>query len=201
MPDRRAARSHKEGKEKGFASTWRTWLLALFLISAMVFAGFHWGDVKKFAELLSKAQPLWLLGALLLQLGTYVTLAFEWRLVLRAGHCSAPFKQLLPLTMTKHFADQMVPTAGMSGNVVVVDRLTALGAGRGTAVAAVILTIIAYYASYAVTALAALALLWLGGNTSSLIVGLMATFFAVATAIPAVSLWLQKKGQKVLPSW
>src|SRR3954451_16877755 len=106
MPDPRPARRRKAGKEEGLASNWRTGLLALFLISALVFAGFHWGDVKKFAELLSKARPLWLLGALLLQLGTYVTLAFEWRLVLRAGHCSAAFKQLLPLTMTKHFADQ-----------------------------------------------------------------------------------------------
>jgi len=198
MPRRSTAKAREE---KSPASNWRTWLLALLLISALVFAGFHWGDVKKFAGLLSKAQPLWLLGALLLQLGTYTTLAFEWRLVLHAGKCRAPLPQLLPLTVTKHFADQMVPTAGMSGNVVVVDRLSALGASRGTAVAAVILTIIAYYASYAVTAVTALALLWLGGNTSSVIVGLMATFFAVATAIPAVALWLQKKGQRVLPSW
>ena len=183
------------------AARWRTWLLALLLLAALAFAGFHWGDVKKFAELLSKAKPLWLLGALLLQIGTYVTLAFEWRLVLRAGKCAAPFPRLLPLTVTKHFADQMVPTAGMSGNVVVVDRLTALGASKGTAVAAVILTIIAYYASYAVTAVAALTLLWWRGSTSSMIVGVMVAFFAIAAAIPALALWLQKNGEDALPPW
>jgi uncharacterized protein (TIRG00374 family) len=185
--------------QPGVAARWRTWLLALLLVAALAFAGFHWGDVKKFAELLSKARPLWLLGALGLQLGTYLTLAFEWGLVLRAGKCAAPFGRLLPLTVTKHFADQMVPTAGMSGNVVVVDRLTALGASKGTAVAAVILTIIAYYASYAVTAIAALTLLWWRGSTSSLIVSVMVAFFAIAAAIPALALWLQKSGDDALP--
>jgi len=191
----------KDKAKRAAASGWRTWLLALLLVAALVFAVFHWGDVKKFAELLSKAKPIWLLGALALQLGTYLTLAFEWREVLKASKCAAPFRRLLPLTVTKHFADQMVPTAGMSGNVVVVDRLMALGASRGTAVAAVLLTIIAYYASYAVTAIVALALLWWRDSTSSMIVGVMVAFFAIAAAIPALALWLQKNGDDALPSW
>src|SRR5437762_12399591 len=116
-------------------------------------------------------------------------LVLEWWLVLRAGDSATPLRRLLPLTVTKHYADQMVPTAGMSGNVVVVDRLIDLGARRGTAVAAVILAIIAYYASYAITAAAVLALLWLSGNASSLIVGAMVAFFAIAAAIPALALW------------
>jgi uncharacterized protein (TIRG00374 family) len=197
----RKARAPAKKEEKGFTSGWRTWLLALLLVAALAFAAFHWGDVKKFAELLSKAKPLWLLGALLLQVGTYLTLALEWHLVLRAGKCPVPLSGLVPLTLTKHFADQMVPTAGISGNVVVADRLAALGASRGTAVAAVILTILAYYASYAITALVALVLLWLRNSTSSVIVGVMAAFLAVAAAIPALALWLQKNGERVLPSW
>jgi glycosyltransferase 2 family protein len=187
--------------KKHVASKWRTWLLGVLLAAAVIFAAFHWGDVKKFAELLSKAEPIWLLAALGMQIATYVALAIEWRLVLKASHCPAPMGGLMRLTVTRHFADQMVPTAGMSGNVVVVDRLCSLGAAKGTAVAAVILTIIGYYASYAVTAMAALVLLWIRNSTSSLIVGSMVAFFAVATAIPALALWLQKKGDDVLPPW
>jgi uncharacterized protein (TIRG00374 family) len=205
MADRKANGGRRGGSpaegQPGVFARWRTWLLALLLFGALVFAVFHWGDVTKFAELLSKAKPLWLLGALALQVGTYLTQAVEWGLVLRADRCSAPFRRLLPLTVTKHFADQMVPTAGMSGNVVVVDRLTALGASKGTAVAAVLLTIIAYYASYAVTAVAALTLLWWRGNTSSMIVSVMVAFFAIAAAIPALALWLQRKGDDALPRW
>ena len=89
MPSRAAQRGRRAGssakdKAKGHVATsWRTWLLGLLLVAALLFAAFHWGDVKKFAELLSKAKPMWLLGAFALQVGTYVTLAIEWRLVLR----------------------------------------------------------------------------------------------------------------------
>jgi uncharacterized membrane protein YbhN (UPF0104 family) len=180
---------------------WRTWLLGLLLLAALVFAGFHWGDVKQFAKLLAQAQPMWLFIALVTQLLTYIALALEWLLVLRACECHAPFWKLLRLTLTKHFADQMVPTAGMSGNVVVVDRLIGIGASRKVAVAAVILTIISYYASYAIAAIGVFVLLWLMGADSWLMIGLISAFLVVAAGIPALALWLQKKGKRAIPRW
>src|SRR5262249_55648665 len=117
----------------GILANWRSWLLALLLIAGVVVAVMHWGDVKKFAALVAHSQPLWLIAAAAAQLLTYVALAVQWALVLRAGNCRAPFGKLLGLTVAKHFADQMVPTAGMSGNVVVVDRLQAIGASRAVA--------------------------------------------------------------------
>lgn len=182
-------------------ASWRTWLLGLLLVAGVVFAAFHWGDVKQFAKLVANSEPLWLLAALAAQIFTYVTQAFEWLLVLRACDCETRFVKLLPLTFTKHFADQLVPTAGMSGNVVVVDRLRGLGASRKVAVAAVILTIISYYASYAVSAIGVLILLWLTGRGSWLMVGLIAIFLVVAGGIPSLALWLQKKGRRAIPKW
>ena len=182
-------------------ANWRTWVLALLLISAVIFAAFHWGDVKQFAQLVAHAQPLWLLAAFAAQLLTYVALAAEWLVVLRACDCKTTLTKLLPLTLTKHFADQMVPTAGMSGNVVVVDRLRQLGASRKVAIAAVILTIISYYASYAIVAVGVLFLLWLVSENSWAMVGLIAVFLVVAAGIPSLALWLQKKGQRAVPKW
>jgi glycosyltransferase 2 family protein len=182
-------------------ANWRTWLLGLLLFAAVVFAAFHWGDVKKFATLVAHSKPLWLLAAFGSQLLTYAALAAEWLVVLRACECETSFARLLPLTLTKHFADQMVPTAGMSGNVVVVDRLRALGASRKIAVAAVILTIISYYASYAIAALGVLFLLWLMSEDSWATVGLILVFLAVAGGIPSLALWLQKKGERAIPKW
>src|SRR3954470_17391612 len=83
--------------EKGGVSRWRLWLLALLLVAGLVFAAFHWGDLKRFAELVGRAQPMWLGGALLLQLSTYVLLSIEWSLVLRAGESARPLGKLLPL--------------------------------------------------------------------------------------------------------
>ena len=121
--------------------------------------------------------------------------------MLRAGKCRAPFGKLLGLTVAKHFADQMVPTAGMSGNVVVVDRLQAIGASRAVALATLIMTIIAYYASYGVASLIALVLLWWHGQTSWVVVALISASLGLSAAVPALALWLQRKGAKAIPAW
>jgi glycosyltransferase 2 family protein len=178
---------------------WRQWFLALLLFAGIVVAALHWGDVKKFADLVSKAEPLWLLVALALQFLTYVSLAAEWKLVLGAGGCPQSIWRLIPLTITKLFADQVIPTAGMSGNIVLVDRLVAVGARREVAVAAVILAIVAYYASYAVAAVLASILLGVHSELSMLVVGVIGTFLCVAAVIPASALWLQKKGKTAVP--
>jgi uncharacterized protein (TIRG00374 family) len=195
-----AAHAHDE-QPSGFAANWRSWLLAVLLIAGVVVAVLHWGDVKKFAALVAHAKPLWLLAGVAVQLLTYLALAIEWKVVVRAGKCHAPFGKLLGLTVAKHFADQMVPTAGMSGNVVVVDRLQAIGASRGVALATLIMTIIAYYASYGVTSLIALLLLWIHGQISWVILGLVAASLALSAAVPALALWLQRKGAKAIPPW
>ncbi len=105
------------------------------------------------------------------------------------------------LTVSKHFADQMVPTAGMSGNVVVVDRLQAIGASRAVALAALIMTIIGYYASYGVVSFITLVLLWWHGHASWVSIGLISASLGLSAAVPALALWLHKKGAKAIPGW
>ena len=96
----------------------------------------------------------------------------------------------------------MVPTAGMSGNVVVVDRLTAIGASRPVALAALIMTIIAYYAAYGVVALVALVMLWLRGHVSWPIVALIGACLALSVAVPALcAVAARKRAPKAIPAW
>jgi glycosyltransferase 2 family protein len=180
---------------------WQRWIFPVLLVGALVVAVLHFGDLKKFAELLRRAQPAWLAVALALQVATYVLLSAQWWLALKYGGSPRPMKELLPLTITKLFADQVVPTAGMSGNVLLVDRLCAKKVPRENAVAATILAIIAYYISYAVCAVGAVALLWIHGKLSLLLLGLAVLLLAVAAAIPAAALWLSDKGQRALPRW
>lgn len=194
------AKERDDGK-RDFVTNWRSWLLAVLLVAGVIVAVLHWGDVKKFAELVANAQPLWLLAAAGAQLLTYVALAMQWALVLRAGNCRAPFGKLLGLTVSKHFADQMVPTAGMSGNVVVIDRLQGIGATRPIALATLITAIIAYYASYGVASLIALVLLWIHGQTSWAVLALIAASLGLSATIPALALWLQRKGAEAIPRW
>jgi glycosyltransferase 2 family protein len=196
------ASATKDRKQEASAfANWRSWLLALLLVAGVIVAVLHWGDVKKFAALAMQAKPLWLIAAAGAQVLTYVSLAIEWALVLRAGKCRYPFGKLLGLTVAKHFADQMVPTAGVSGNVVVVDRLQGIGASRSVALAALIMTIIAYYASYGVASFVTLILLYLHGKISWVMVSLLGASLGLSAAVPALALWLQRKGAKAIPLW
>ena len=198
---RAEVRKAAEQPQSLFAANWRSWLLAALLIAGVVVAVLHWGDVKKFAALVAHAQPIWLLAAAAAQVLTYVALAIEWTLVLRMAKCRGPFGKLLGLTVAKHFADQMVPTAGMSGNVVLVDRLREISGSRPVALAALIMTVIAYYASYGVASLLALLLLWIHGQTSWVVIGLISASLGLSAGVPTLALWLHRKGAKAIPAW
>lgn len=190
----------QEAPEKeGFLSNWRSWFLALLLIAGLIVAVMHWGDVKKFGKLLTDAKPLWLAAAIALQLGTYVGLAAQWWLVLRRAHTPEEGGDLFRLTFAKHFADQVVPTAGVSGNLLLVNRLVSLGVPRPNAVAALLLQIIAYYLSYALGALWVLVVLWWKSRMSLLLAGAVLAFLVVAAGIPFLTLWLHRRGQERLP--
>jgi len=186
---------------KGFFSSWRGWFLAALLVSGLVIAALHWADVEHFGKLLTEAQPLWLVAAAALQLVTYVGLAAQWWLVLRKARTPPEPGKLLRLTLAKHFADQVVPTAGLSGNVLLVDRLVGLGVPRANAVAALLLQIIAYYISYALGALWVLVVLWWKHRSSLLLITAVLAFLVVAVGIPALTLWLHRRGRQRLPQW
>jgi glycosyltransferase 2 family protein len=186
---------------EGFFSSWRGWFLAAMLIAGLVIAVVHWGDVKRFGKLLTEAKPLWLGVAALLQLATYVGLAAQWWLVLRRGRTPEEGGDLFRLTLAKHFADQVIPTAGVSGNVILVDRLVHLGVPRTNAVAALLLQIIAYYLSYALGALWVLIVLWWKSRSSLLLILAVLVFLIVAGGIPLLVLWLHRRGQERIPKW
>jgi uncharacterized protein (TIRG00374 family) len=186
---------------ESFLSSWRSWLLAALLIAGLVIAALHWGDVKEFGKLLTEARPGWLAVAAALQLATYFGLAAQWWLVLRKGRTPEGTGDLLRLTFAKHFADQVVPTAGLSGNVLVVDRLVSLGVPRSNAVAALLLQVIAYYISYALGALWVLVVLWWKSRSSLLLTAAVLVFLVIAAGIPALTLWLHRRGQERIPRW
>lgn len=181
-------------------SGWRKSFIGLILIAALLGVAAHLGEFTNFAALVGKAEPGWLVVALALQLSTYVSLALAWRAVLlRSEGTRYRLGPLLRIALSKLFADQALPTAGMSGNLVLVDQLVGIGASRGTAVATLLLSMIGFYASYLLFALTALVLLWAHGHATPLMVGLVTSFVLVAIAIPALALWLRQRGSQPLP--
>jgi uncharacterized membrane protein YbhN (UPF0104 family) len=89
----------------------------------------------------------------------------------------------------------------MSGNVLLIDRLVALGTPRGAAVAALLVSMVGYYAVYALLAVLMLVALWLHHAASAIVVGPVTAFLLVALAIPSLALWLRRSGSRSLPGW
>jgi uncharacterized protein (TIRG00374 family) len=178
---------------------WRSWFFGLILIAALIGAVLHWGEIRQFALLIKRARPAWLALAVVLQLSTYASVAAGWAAVLRRAGTPMPLPRLVRIAVTKLFADQALPSAGMGGNVLLVDQLRKLGVSRGTAVAALLMSMIGYYAAYAPFAVVMLLLLWLHDKATPLMAGVVTLFLAVAIAIPALALWLRHRGSRPLP--
>lgn len=176
-------------------------LASLIGIAAIAIVIRNFGDFEHFVTLARKAEPAWLLVALFLQLGTYAAVAQGWAIVLRRAGVPQPLRKLLPVAVSKLFADQALPGAGLGGHVLLVDRLTSLGTPRGTAMAALLISMVGYYAAYAALTLLMLLVLWLHQHATPLLVGVVTAFLLVALAIPALALWLRRRGSQPLPAW
>jgi uncharacterized membrane protein YbhN (UPF0104 family) len=174
------------------------WFLGLAGVGGLVFVVLHFGDLETFGVMLHRAQPLWLLAAFGLQTITYLSVSLGWKLVLDKAGSPVALSRLVPVALSKLFADAMIPAAGMGGNLLLVDRLVKLGVPRGSAVAALLISMIGYYAVFALLALVMLLLLWVHGKVTSLLAGVVTTFLLVALAIPSLALWLRRRGSHPL---
>ncbi|MEB0284614.1 lysylphosphatidylglycerol synthase transmembrane domain-containing protein, partial [Sphingomonas sp. 10B4] len=174
------------------------WVLGILSVGVLAFGVLHFSDLESFGQMLRQAQPLWLLAAVGLQVITYMSVSLGWKLVLDKAGSPLGLTRLIPVAISKLFADAIIPAAGMGGNVVLVDRLVKLGGPRGAAVAALLITMIGYYAAFAIFALLMLLMLWLHGKATPLLVGIVTAFLLVALAIPSLALWLRRRGSHPL---
>jgi uncharacterized protein (TIRG00374 family) len=188
----------------GFARVWRLllqhlgWFFGVIAIAVVVVAVSQIGDLETIAIMLRHARAGWLLAALALQAMTYIGVAAGWKVVLDAAGQPTPFRRLYPIAIGKLFADQIVPVAGMGGNMFVVDRLRAVGVKRGAAVAALLVSMTGFYAAYAVCAGAMLGLLWWRGLASILVIIFVVAFLVVALGIPGLAIWIRRRDQRPL---
>lgn len=191
-------RATEQAKRKPRRGAMR-WLFVAIASAACVFAVGHFAELEHFVALARQARPQWLLLAILLQLATYASVAAGWGAVLRRAGSPQPLRRLFPIAIAKLFADQALPGAGLGGNVLLIDRLIALGTPRGTAVAALLVSMTGYYLAYAVLALMMLFTLWLHQKATALLAGFVTAFLLIAIAIPSLALWLRHRGSQPLP--
>lgn len=170
------------------------------LLCVVTVVAAHFGKAAEYAKLLRQAKPLWLVLALLLQFGTYVCAGAVWQRALeRQGHHRS-LLQMVRLGVVKLFMDQAVPSAGISGNVLVARALGHRGLSHTQAVATVLAGLISFYIANGIAVAGALAILWLTGRVSRFIT-LLATAFAAVLALFLIAILWLTRGRKQVPSW
>jgi glycosyltransferase 2 family protein len=108
---------------------------------------------------------------------------------------------LVPLGVAKLFTDQVVPSGGVSGAILVARGLTRRGVPTQIAMAALLVGLVAYFAAYSASVLTSLGILWLNDRASAPIFVVVAIFVAIVVAIPSGVLWMKQWGHRLPARW
>jgi uncharacterized protein (TIRG00374 family) len=183
------------------SAAWR-WLPGTILLAGLLYLALRAVDWRHFSEILRHSEPAWLLVATLLQLGTYVCAAAVLHRGIAASDVHRPILSLIPLGLAKLFIDQVVPSGGLSGTVLVVRALERRNVPRGVATAAIVVNLLAFYAAYVIAVLYALWVLWHRHHGLHPALVLLFTLSAIyATTIPALILWIVYGAHRGIPKW
>ncbi|TQF10328.1 flippase-like domain-containing protein [Myxococcus llanfairpwllgwyngyllgogerychwyrndrobwllllantysiliogogogochensis] len=178
------------------------WLPGVVLLGAFIaFVVLRFGEERQFAQMLKRARPEWLLAGAVLQVFSYLTMAGCWLVTLSTAGVKAPWMRTAGLALMKLSFDQLVPTAGIGGSVVVMKGLRKEGAPPRVATAALLVDMVSFYAAHAVAVVISILIIWFRAQLHAAILGLATAFAALACAVPFGILWLTRHGGWQPPRW
>lgn len=175
------------------------WLSGLALLGALIIVVLKVGELERFAELARAARPEWLLVALALQLATYACTASVWRSALAATGAPHSLRSLIPLSLAKVFTDQLLPSGGLSGTVLLAQGLERRGIGAEIAGQTLLVALVSFYSAYLIAALGAAAVLWLHDELNTALAAAAGVFVAMGAGTLAALALLRKRGAP--PRW
>ena len=175
---------------------WLPWLAGTLLLAAVIAAALHVSDAREFVRLAQGTEPWWLVVALALQAATYLAQGEVWRCVGRAARFSISLATAYALSLAKLFADQALPSGGISGVVVVARSLEALGMPRPAAMSAVVVNTASNYIVYVLGLAVALAFL-VHDQTHAIVAPVAIVFSLFAVGVTVAVLALSGRGSTV----
>jgi Mg2+-importing ATPase len=173
----------EDRSERAPTLQWLPWVLGSALLATVVVAASQLAEEREFARLVERAEPGWLLVALLLQAATYLAQGEVFRGAPETAGWHLPRKWLYQLSLTKLFVDQALPSAGLSSTLVIVKALVHRGVPRAAAAACAMVNMASYYAAYVATLLVALGITSILRETSLVLVSVSVLFIAFAIAM------------------
>lgn len=178
-----------------------TWVMGALLLVALIFVVAHLGEEARFADLLRHARPRWLLVGVVLQIGTYVCAAGVWARALAAHGQHRSLRSLVSLGLAKLFMDQAMPSAGLSGSLLVLRGMAQRNVRYEIGVAVFLVGLVSFYLAFGAALALTVAILWLQGDLSRVFLWLTSGFLVVALLVPLSVLWLRSHGARRLPGW
>jgi uncharacterized membrane protein YbhN (UPF0104 family) len=96
------------------------WVFGLLVLAAPILVVLRFSDLAELTALTPSARPEWLLLALLAQVGTYLCAGSVLRVALKEAGRRIRLRSLAKLGLVKLFADQAIPSVGLSGTILLV---------------------------------------------------------------------------------
>ncbi|MGV2130765.1 lysylphosphatidylglycerol synthase transmembrane domain-containing protein [Agrobacterium vitis] len=137
-----------------------SWVVGIASLTAVIYFVLRFNDLPLFVTLLQRANVFWLLLALLCQGMTYVFAALVWNIALARSDPKLPLTSLLKIGFLQIFANQVLPTSGLTGTLIVIRALKARGVKTACALSGVLIDTFTYYAVYLILALVSFTLIW-----------------------------------------
>lgn len=173
----------------------------VLVLAALVLAVLHFSDIAELTTLARSARPEWLLLAVLAQAGTYLCAGSVLREALKQAGRKLRLTSLATLGLVKLFADQAVPSVGLSGTILLLRGLARRDIPATMTMSALLVDVVSYYGAYLTVVLIGVCLLWVNHRANAAVLAGATIFAIVAVAIPVVLLWLRHLGRVSLPNW
>lgn len=176
-----------------------SWIIGTLILVALILIVLRLGELRNFLRLIEQARPQWLVTAALFQFLTYVSVASAWRATLvKTGH-PVPLLSLVPIGLGKLFTDQAIPSAGMSGNILVARSLSRRGVPAHLVLATLFISIIGYYIAYLTMVLVTLSILVAYYQVHAALLSAFSMLAVLAIGVPTFIVWLKRHSSQPLP--
>jgi uncharacterized protein (TIRG00374 family) len=180
--------------EQAPPSHWRVishWVMGLLCLGVVLFFTFHIGELEQFIHVIQNIQAEWVVLAAFIQMCSYASAAGVWYLVLKYSGHQIRFRSIYPLSIAQLFAEQALPSNGISGAIIVVKGLLRRGLKEADGMACMLVGMISYYIAYFIAILASLLILYLRNATNGWLTAAAAIFCIAAILFSAGILHLR----------
>lgn len=142
-------------------------LIALTLLITGILL--HNDEGKKVFQAFETIDLRWLGLAFLFQFCTYLCSACVWRWTLHHLDLKLSLHTLMKLAVKKLFVDQVIPTGGIGGTILMTRSLLKQNIPPDKATTGVLANFYSYYAAYSFAVMTSLCILWTHSSMSSLV--------------------------------